>query len=214
MTRYTVPFAVCGATEKLACIFSLFLIASRMEDSFLLYNLAISAYDFFFPYFHHIQNFHFLTNGKDITASLRLRSTTNITTLTLWGHYYVIWGLSEHEHCDKAATNSNSENARSKVFGKFAGKRGNGDVGRWVKYWARLSCWISQCYGLLSRGARFETYELFISLIFGFFGGGGAVNCGYWISRYEGPPVLTVFLLQQWLQERASVLPYTFTACS
>jgi hypothetical protein len=51
-----------------------------MEDSFLPYNLAISAYDFFF-YFHHIQNFHFLTDGKDITASLRLRSTTGITTL-------------------------------------------------------------------------------------------------------------------------------------
>ena len=58
-----------------------------MEDWFLPCNLAISEYDFFF-YFHHIQNFHFLTNRKDITASLRLRSTTTITTVTLWGHYY------------------------------------------------------------------------------------------------------------------------------
>jgi len=32
--------------------------------------------------------FHFLTNGKDITAFLKLRSTTRITTLTLWGHCY------------------------------------------------------------------------------------------------------------------------------
>ena len=55
-----------------------------MEDSFLPYNLAISAYNFFFFYFNHIQNFHFLTNGKDIMASLRLRSTTSITTLMLW----------------------------------------------------------------------------------------------------------------------------------
>ena len=66
--------------------FSLFFITSRMEDSFSPYNLAISAYDFF--YFHHIQNFHFLANGKDITASLRLRCTTSITTFTLWGQYY------------------------------------------------------------------------------------------------------------------------------
>jgi len=38
-----------------------------MEDSFLPYNLAVSAYNFF--YFNHIQNFHFPTNEKDITAS-------------------------------------------------------------------------------------------------------------------------------------------------
>jgi hypothetical protein len=37
------------------------------------------------------------------------------------------------------------------------------------KYWARLGCWISPCYGLFSLGARFETYEPFISLIFNFF---------------------------------------------
>ena len=76
-----VTFAVCGTTEKVAQIFSLF-ITSRMEDSFLPCNLAISEYDFF--YFNHIQNFHFLTHGKDITTFLRLTSTTSITTLTLW----------------------------------------------------------------------------------------------------------------------------------
>jgi len=47
-------------------------------------NLSIG---FCFP-FKHIQNFHFLTKGKEITGSLRLRNTTSITTLTLWGHYY------------------------------------------------------------------------------------------------------------------------------
>jgi len=39
-------------------------------------------------YLNHIQNFHFLTNRKDITASLRLRSTTSIKTVTLWGNFY------------------------------------------------------------------------------------------------------------------------------
>jgi hypothetical protein len=34
-----------------------------------------------------------------------------------------------------------------------------------MKYWARLGCWISSCYGPFSFGARFETYELFLSLI-------------------------------------------------
>jgi hypothetical protein len=36
-----------------------------------------------------------------------------------------------------------------------------------------LGCWISQCYGPFSLGARFETYEPFIALIFKFFSGRG-----------------------------------------
>ena len=60
-----------------------------MEDSFLPYNMAISAYDCFL-YFQHIQKFHFLTNGKDITAYLEFRSTIGITTVTLWGHFYTL----------------------------------------------------------------------------------------------------------------------------
>jgi hypothetical protein len=43
-----------------------------------------------------------------------------------------------------------------------------GDKGGRVKYWARLGCWISPCYGPFSHEARFETYEPFISLIFKF----------------------------------------------
>jgi hypothetical protein len=39
-----------------------------------------------------------------------------------------------------------------------------------------LGCWISPCYGLFSLGARFDTYELFISLIFKFFGGHGKLR--------------------------------------
>jgi len=38
--------------------------------------------------------------------------------------------LSEHKHCDNAATNSNSENARSRMVASFAGKRGYGNKGR------------------------------------------------------------------------------------
>jgi hypothetical protein len=36
-----------------------------------------------------------------------------------------------------------------------------------------MGCWISPCYSPFSLGARFETYELFISLIFQFFSGHG-----------------------------------------
>jgi hypothetical protein len=54
-----------------------------------------------------------------------------------------------------------------------AGKREYGDKGRWVKYWARLGCWISPCYGPFSFGGRFETYGLFVSSILQFFSGRG-----------------------------------------
>jgi hypothetical protein len=41
-------------------------------------------------------------------------------------------------------------------------------------YWARLGCWISPYYGPFSLGARFETFEPFISLNFSkFFSGRG-----------------------------------------
>jgi hypothetical protein len=54
-----------------------------------------------------------------------------------------------------------------------AGKREYGDKEGWVQYWVRLGCWISPCYGPFSLGARFETCEPFISLIFNFFSGRG-----------------------------------------
>jgi hypothetical protein len=75
------------------------------------------------------------------------------------------------------------------------GKCEYGGKGRWVKYWARLGCWISPCYRLSSLGARFETYESFISLIFKFFFGQRYTadnwNLGYWISGYGGTTVLS-----------------------
>jgi hypothetical protein len=54
-----------------------------------------------------------------------------------------------------------------------AGKRKYEGKGRLVKYWARLGCRISPCYGPFLLGARFETYEPFISLILKFFSGRG-----------------------------------------
>jgi hypothetical protein len=69
-----------------------------------------------------------------------------------------------------------------------AGKRDYGGKGRLVKYWARLGCWISPCYGPFSLGGRFETYEPFISLIFQLFSGPRWTaynwNRGYWIIGY------------------------------
>jgi hypothetical protein len=46
------------------------------------------------------------------------------------------------------------------------------------KYWARLGCWISPYYSPLSLGARFETYEPFISFVFKFFSGRGWMKRG------------------------------------
>jgi hypothetical protein len=55
----------------------------------------------------------------------------------------------------------------------YAGKRKYGNKGRGVKHWARLGCWISPCYSPFSFGARFVTYEPFITLIFNFCSGRG-----------------------------------------
>jgi hypothetical protein len=54
-----------------------------------------------------------------------------------------------------------------------AGKHQYRDKERRGNYWACLGCWISPCYGQFSLGARFETYEPFISLILNFFSGHG-----------------------------------------
>jgi hypothetical protein len=58
---------------------------------------------------------------------------------------------------------------------------------------ARLGCWISPCYTPFSLGARFETYEPFIYLIFNFFR--AAVNRGYWISGYGGTTVYNELII-------------------
>jgi hypothetical protein len=69
-----------------------------------------------------------------------------------------------------------------------AGKREYGGKGRWFKYWARLGCRISSCYGLFPLGGRFETYKPFISLIFQLFR--AAVNREYWINGSGGARLL------------------------
>jgi len=98
--------------------------------------------------------------------------------------------LSEHNHCDNAATNSNSENARS----KFAGKRGHGQ---------RKMSQVLGAFGLLDfttlrpvlawrafwnlRTVYFFNFPTF------FFGPRPTVdnwNFGYWIRGDGGPPVL------------------------
>jgi len=58
--------------------------------------------------------------------------------------------LSEHKHCDNAATNWNSENARSRIMTSL-----RESVNKGTKYWAYLACWISSCYGPFSHGAHF-----------------------------------------------------------
>jgi len=72
--------------------------------------------------------------------------------------------LSENKHCDKAKTNSNSENARSRMMASLRGSVGTGT--KEDEYWARLGCWISPCYGPFLLGAPFEAYKPFNSLIF------------------------------------------------
>jgi hypothetical protein len=42
----------------------------------------------------------------------------------------LLWILTEHKHCDKAATNSNSENARNRMVASLRGRRGYVDNGR------------------------------------------------------------------------------------
>ena len=83
---------------------------------------------------------------------------------------------------------------------KFAGKRGWGDKGRWVKYWAHLGCWTSPCYGLFWLGVSFETYELFISLIFDFFFR-AAINRGY------GDLPVLASSYQPWCPHGTTLLP-------
>jgi hypothetical protein len=71
-----------------------------------------------------------------------------------------------------------------------AGKREHGGKGRSVKYWARLGCWISPCYDS-SLGARFDTYEQFMPLIF---------NFSIFFSDRGKPWILYQRILYQWIR--------------
>ena len=92
-----------------------------------------------------------------ITCNKKILFVTKYLSLLWVFTDFSILLVAEHKHCNNAATNWNSENARSRMVASLLGKRGYGDRGRRVKYWARLGCWISPCYGPFSFGARFET---------------------------------------------------------
>jgi len=77
--------------------------------------------------------------------------------------------LSEHKHCDNAATNSNSENARSRIVASLCGS-----VGKWTKEDESSSARVCAAgfhhvNGSFWLGALFETYEPFIYSFFQIF---------------------------------------------
>jgi len=90
--------------------------------------------------------------------------------------------LSEHTHCDNAATNSNSENARSRMVVSLRGRVGTGtkeDESSTGRVWAAGFHHVTA----RSRLARLlKLMYLFFFLIFHFFSG----RCKPWI---RGPPV-------------------------
>jgi len=68
--------------------------------------------------------------------------------------------LSEHKHCNKATTNWNSENARSRMAASLRGSVGTGtkeDESRTACVWTAGSHHVTA----RSRLARFEIYEPF-----------------------------------------------------
>jgi hypothetical protein len=84
--------------------------------------------------------------------------------------YHQKQGLSEHKHCDNAATNANSENTRSRMEACSAGKRGylaNEDESSTGSVWDAGFHNATLC----SRMARvLILLQQFISLIFTFLG--------------------------------------------
>jgi hypothetical protein len=77
---------------------------------------------------------------------------------------FFFW-LSEHKHCDNAATNSNSENARSRMVASLRGSVGTGtkeDESSNGRIWA---AWL-HCVTARSRLAR--VFELMNRLFFNF----------------------------------------------
>jgi predicted component of type VI protein secretion system len=56
--------------------------------------------------------------------------------------------LSEHKHCDNAATNSNSENARSRMVARLRGRVGTGtkeDESSARRVWAARFHYVTVC---------------------------------------------------------------------
>jgi len=98
-----------------------------MEDSFLPYNLAISAYDFFSI---SIISVIFIFALMERTSRLLLGLEPLPPSLLF--HFEAIIMVNEgflNTHCDNAATNSNSENARSRMVASLWGSVYTGDKG-------------------------------------------------------------------------------------
>jgi hypothetical protein len=120
-------------------------------------------------YFNHIQNIHFLTSGKGIMASLRLRSTTSITTLKLWGHYCGKWGIANTNSAIRRQLMPTARTLATEWRQVLRGSVGTGtkeDESSTGRVWAAGFHHFRACSRL---AYVFETYEQFISLIFQFF---------------------------------------------
>jgi hypothetical protein len=77
--------------------------------------------------------------------------------------------LSEHKHCDNAATNSNSEDARSRMVASLWGSVNTGtkeDESSTGRTWA---AGFHHVNGPFLLGVHFKTYEPFLSCIVQFF---------------------------------------------
>jgi hypothetical protein len=62
-------------------------------------------------------------------------------------------GLSEHKHCDNAATNEKRGNSKSIIKASSAGKRGYGDKGRRV--------WAAGLHDVTARSRLVRVLKLF-----------------------------------------------------
>ena len=101
--------------------------------------------------------------------------------------------LSEHKHCDKAATNSNSENARSRMV---ASLRKSVATGTEEHESSTGHSWAVGFHHVkaLSRLARvLKLMNLLFLQFSNFFQ--AAVNHRYWFSRYGGPHVHKILFI-------------------
>jgi hypothetical protein len=69
-----------------------------------------------------------------------------------------------------------------------------------------LGFWISPYYGLFSLGWHFETYELFMSLIFQFLGGHGEMWVTETTDTESADTGALLYLTQQTVQSMANIM--------
>ena len=122
-------------------------------------------------YCNHIQNFHFLTNGR----TPRLLSGLEAISASLLSCFGAIITVNKgFLNTNTTITQQLIRTARTLEAESLqvCGKRDYGDKGRWVKYLARLGRWISPCYSPFSLGAPFLKLwtVYFFNFLFFFFG--------------------------------------------